>query len=212
LYTSVLTAAAEATLDKDLMDDSLLIAVLVVAVAIYIIIVVMMCRSSLRTIANNRRSNMLFARAMHASARYAEEDQHIEVGPRKERVDDSAFACMLAQQSRVERMDPDITGQLYAGSDGLREVTPPGGHALHCSTNGGISGEVGCDQGPEGLAGYGGETIGALAGMPQEFLVVDAGVSRTDTGTDDYYGPDGPTVYSAEGLHSVSLADHSPLE
>lgn len=110
--------------------------------------------------------------------------------------------------------DPLITGQLYGFSDGVRNVyaerTSHGDirGLTEYSSSGGV-GDVGIDIGPFGLDEYGGRAAGFDDGIPGPWALPSTPVRWYAPKQRDYYGPEGPTVYS-EGLYSLWEPDHDP--
>jgi hypothetical protein len=112
-------------------------------------------------------------------------------------------------------VDPLITGQLYAHADGIRNVyaerTSHGDvHGLTEYSSSGGPGDVGVDVGPFGLVEYGGKEIGFDDGIPKPYNFPSTPLRWYGPRQRDYYGPEGPTVYS-EGLYSLTEPDHDPL-
>lgn len=111
--------------------------------------------------------------------------------------------------------DPLVTGQLYEFSDGVRDVysqrTSHGDvQGLTEYSSSGSPGDVGVDVGPNGLYEYGGGSAGYDDGIPEEWRMPSTPVRWYRPEKRDYFGPEGPTVYS-EGLYSQSEPDHDPL-
>jgi hypothetical protein len=112
-------------------------------------------------------------------------------------------------------VDPLITGQVYTHTDGIRNVyaerTSHGDvHGLTEYSSSGGPGDVGVDVGPFGLAEYGGKEIGFDDGIPAPYTLPSTPIRWYGPKQRDYYGPEGPTVYS-EGLYSLTEPDHDPL-
>ncbi len=112
-------------------------------------------------------------------------------------------------------VDPLVTGQLYAHADHVRNVyaqrTSHGDvHGLTEYSSNGAPGDVGVDVGPYGLEEYGGKMVGFDDGIPEPWAMPSTPVRWYGPKQRDYYGIEGPTVYS-EGLYSLSEPDHDPL-
>ena len=126
----------------------------------------------------------------------------------------SVYAALNRLYSTADA-DPIITGNLYAWSDGVRNVyaerTSHGDvHGLTEYSSSGGPGDVGVDVGPYGLAEYGGKQIGYDDGIPEDYALPSTPVRWYGPRQRDYYGVEGPTVY-AEGLYTISEPDHDPL-
>lgn len=112
-------------------------------------------------------------------------------------------------------VDPMVTGELYQYADNVRDVYTqrsahgPGWGLTEYSSSGG-PGEVGVDVGPYGLEEYGGQQVGYNDGIPEAWAFPSTPIRWYAPRQRDYYGPEGPTVYS-EGLHSLTVPDHDPL-
>jgi hypothetical protein len=113
-------------------------------------------------------------------------------------------------------VDPLVTGQLYGHADNVRNVYAQRtslGNAwglTEYSSSGG-TGDVGVDIGPNGLAEYGARhQIGYNDGIPEAWALPDTPVRWYRPAQRDYYGPEGPTVYS-EDLFNLTEPDHDVL-
>lgn len=113
-------------------------------------------------------------------------------------------------------VDPLVTGQLYGHADNMRNVYAQRtslGNAwglTEYSSSGG-TGDVGVDIGPNGLAEYGARhQIGYDDGIPEAWALPDTPVRWYRPAQRDYYGPEGPTVYS-EDLFNLTEPDHDVL-
>ncbi len=112
-------------------------------------------------------------------------------------------------------VDPLVTGQLYGYTDNIRNVyaerTSHGDiHGLTEYSSSGSPGDVGVDVGPFGLNEYAGRQIGFDDGIPETWAFPSTPVRWYGPNKRDYYGIEGPTVYS-EGLYSLREPDHDPL-
>jgi len=113
-------------------------------------------------------------------------------------------------------VDPLVTGQLYGHADNMRNVyaqrTSLGNTwgLTEYSSSGG-TGDVGVDIGPDGLAEYGARhQIGYDDGIPEAWALPATPVRWYRPAQRDYYGPEGPTVYS-ENLFNLTEPDHDVL-
>jgi hypothetical protein len=112
-------------------------------------------------------------------------------------------------------VDPLVTGQLYGHADDVRNVyaqrTSHGDvwGLVEFSSSGGF-GDVGVDEGPFGLAEYGGRQVGFDDGIPEAWALPATPIRWYRPAQRDHYGPEGPTVYS-EGLFSLTEPDHDVL-
>jgi hypothetical protein len=135
--------------------------------------------------------------------------------------DESAGPERRSVQAALSRLystadvDPLLTGQLYAHADNVRNVyaerTSHGdvyGLAEYNSSGG--PGDVGVDVGPFGLAEYGGKVTGFDDGIPEAWAFPSTPIRWYRPKQRDFYGPEGPTVYS-EGLYPLTEPDHDVL-
>ncbi|MFA6165780.1 MAG: hypothetical protein WC700_04130 [Gemmatimonadaceae bacterium] len=121
----------------------------------------------------------------------------------------------LSRMYTTADADPLVTGQLYEFSDGVRNVysqrTSHGDvRGLTEYSSSGGPGDVGVDVGPNGLYEYGGDSAGYDDGIPEAWRLPSTPVRWYRPKQRDYYGPEGPTVYS-EGLYAIAEPDHDPL-
>jgi hypothetical protein len=126
----------------------------------------------------------------------------------------SVYAALNRLYSTAD-VDPIITGQLYEHADFVRNVyaqrTSHGDvWGLTEYSTSGAPGDVGVDVGPYGLDEYGGREVGFDDGIPAEWAFPSTPVRWYGPKQRDYYGIEGPTVYS-EGLYTLSEPDHDPL-
>lgn len=163
-------------------------------------------------------------------------DQHQEAElPYRESLESRDPACSsysgdLGCSSRPERqsvhaafsrlystadVDPLVTGQLYDHADRVRNVY--GQRTSHGDVQGltefsssGGPGDVGVDVGPYGLDEYGGKEVGFDDGIPEMWQFPSTPVRWYRPKQRDYFGPEGPTVYS-EGMYALTEPDHDPL-
>jgi len=126
----------------------------------------------------------------------------------------SVHAALSRLHSTAD-VDPLVTGQLYGHADNVRNVyaqrTSHGdvwGLTEYSSSGG--AGDVGVDEGPFGLEEYGGRQVGYDDGIPEAWALPSTPTRWYRPAMRDYYGPEGPTVYS-EGLFSLTVPDHDPL-
>jgi hypothetical protein len=157
----------------------------------------------------------------HPGDKSAEEAFHVSTMPLPDALagDDaperhSVYSALNRLYSTAD-VDPIITGQLYAFSDGVRNVyaerTSHGDvHGLEEYSSSGGPGDVGVDVGPYGLAEYGGKEVGFDDGIPEPYSMPSTPIRWYGPKQRDHYGPEGPTVYS-EGLYSLWEPDHDPL-
>jgi hypothetical protein len=108
-----------------------------------------------------------------------------------------------------------ITGHLYDHSDQLRNVyaerTSHGDvWGLTEYSSSGSPGDIGVDQGPFGMAEYGGREIGYDDGIPANWALPSTPPRWYKPLYRDYYGPEGPTVYEV-GLTTLTEPDHDSL-
>jgi len=134
--------------------------------------------------------------------------------PRDEPQRHSVYAALGRLYSTAD-VDPLITGSLYEFSDGVRDVyaerTSHGDvRGLTEYSSSGGAGDVGVDVGPFGLDEYGGRAAGFDDGIPEPWSLPSTPVRWYAPRQRDYYGPEGPTVYS-DGLYSPWVPDHDPL-
>jgi hypothetical protein len=126
----------------------------------------------------------------------------------------SVHAALSRMYSTAD-VDPLVTGQLYGHADDVRNVyaqrTSHGDvwGLVEYSSSGG-SGDVGVDEGPFGLAEYGGRQAGFDDGIPEAWALPATPIRWYRPAQRDHYGPEGPTVYS-EGLFSLTEPDHDVL-
>ena len=145
--------------------------------------------------------------------------EHLEVSP-----DDVAWHgnshrrsvhAALGQMYSTADVDPLVTGQLYGHADNVRNIyaqrsaLDDSWGLVEYSSSGG-KGDVGVDEGPFGLAEYGGRQIGFDDGIPEAWALPTTPIRWYEPAQRDYYGSEGPTVY-AEGLFNPSEPDHDPL-
>jgi hypothetical protein len=119
--------------------------------------------------------------------------------------------CTLYSTADV---DPLITGQLYAHSDNMRNTyaqrtSMVDEWGLHEYNSSGAPGDVGVDIGPYGLYEYGGKRQGSDDGIPEQWAFPSTPIRWYTPNKQDYYGPEGPTVYSV-GLFNPREPDHIP--
>jgi hypothetical protein len=119
--------------------------------------------------------------------------------------------CTLYSTADV---DPLITGQLYAHSNQRRNVyaqrTSMGDErGMHEYNSSGEPGDVGVDIGPYGLYEYEGRRSGYDDGIPENWAFPSTPIRWYEPYKQDYYGKEGPTVYS-EGLFNLREPDHIP--
>jgi hypothetical protein len=124
---------------------------------------------------------------------------------------DEAFQRMYS----AAEVDPIVTGNLYNQTDRMRNVyaqrTSHGDvWGLTEYSSSGSRGDVGVDVGPFGLNEYGCKKKGYDDGIPESWAMSSTPVRWYGPSQRDYYGIEGPTVYS-EGLYALTEPDHDPL-
>jgi len=131
------------------------------------------------------------------------------------RANHSAHNVAFGRLYSTADVDPLITGQLYGHADHVRNIyaqRTAHGKArglVEYSSAGGF-GDVGVDEGPIGLAEYGGRQAGFDDGIPGAWKLPDTPIRWYRPAQRDYYGPEGPTVYS-KGLFNLTEPDHDVL-
>ena len=121
---------------------------------------------------------------------------------------------LISENFTTDSYDAPVLGRLHerAADKRMRDVyaeRTSWGLAEYSSSGG--DGDVGVDVGPYGLDEYGGRQTGYNDGLPAQWILPESPVRWYTPDRDDYYGPEGPTLFS-DGMSSTFVPDHDPLE